>query len=435
MASYRDYIINALAKAIFKQYQSGPISQETLIQCLQKLSAQQGDWHTPLAKHLIRHLSPDLSQQQIAQAISNNKGFQTIWSQKKIHIRNYPLISTESPVINQHLYTHTRSLPQFNNPEALATWLHLDLAQLTWFAGLWRTTTQADQTHLQHYRYQQRKKHSTSALRLIEAPKAILKRIQQQIYKHILMPIPCHENTHGFRHKHDVISYTQPHANKQLLIKMDLQDFFPSIHIGRVIGLFQLLGYPYAIARILAGLCTHQTPGYISNSPLYRQSHLPQGAPTSPALSNLIAFNLDCRLSALSKKFHFEYSRYADDLLFSTNQISRKQQHHFIYWVEAIIHNEGFQLQQRKTRIRSQAQAQTACGIIVNQHINIPRREFDNFKALLYNCTRYGSASQNHNKHPDFKAHIQGRLAWFERINPEKSRKLRALFEKIQWSY
>lgn len=157
--------------------------------------------------------------------------------------------------------------------------------------------------------------------------------------------------------------------------------------------------------------------------------HLAQGAPTSPALANLAAHRLDARLSALATKEGLAYTRYADDLCFSGEFVGDR----FLGWVEAIARDERFRIHPRKTRRMHRGTRQRVTSIVVNEHPNVDRPTFDRLKATLTNCVRHGPASQNRAEHPDFRAHLQGRIAWVSMVSPRRGEKLRALFDAIRW--
>ncbi|HVK58293.1 MAG TPA: reverse transcriptase family protein, partial [Candidatus Kapabacteria bacterium] len=208
----------------------------------------------------------------------------------------------------------------------LAERLNLRANELFWFADCRGLERKISAEQLRHYRYHWIAKRDGSA-RLVEAPKQHLKSIQRFLNEMILEAIPPHEAAHGFRRGRSIKSFTTPHVGREVVLKLDLRNFFPSLTRARVRAVFLTVGYPETVAEVLAGLCTNSTPGsVIDQAPteksfylqaLYRQPHLPQGAPTSPALANLCAFRLDCRLSALAAAAGASYTRYADDLLFS----------------------------------------------------------------------------------------------------------------------
>ncbi len=191
----------------------------------------------------------------------------------------------------------------------------------------------------------------------------------------------------------------------------------------------------------MAGLCTNQVPhDVLLNNPglswrerkQYTTPHLPQGSPVSPALSNLAAFNLDMRLAALMDYMGGRYTRYADDLAFSGN-FSKATCHRLHALVCHIAMDEGFSLNTHKTRIMHQGVRQSLTGLVLNQHVNYPRHKYDKLKAILFNCCRYGANSQNRENHHDFKAHLQGKIAYVKSINPTRAVKLERLFNQIDW--
>jgi hypothetical protein len=166
---------------------------------------------------------------------------------------------------------------------------------------------------------------------------------------------------------------------------------------------------------------------------LYRRPHLPQGAPSSPALANLCSYRLDCRLDGLARSVGGQYTRYADDLLFSGPQTLARSIRRFHATVCAIVSDEGFQVNGRKTRIMSQGVRQSAVGLVVNRHANIARDEYDRLKATLHNCVRLGPVSQNRDGRTDFRAHLEGRVSFVQSVNPARGERLRAVFERIEW--
>jgi hypothetical protein len=225
-----------------------------------------------------------------------------------------------------------------------------------------------------------------------------------------------------------------------------LAQFFPSIGIARIHGLFRCLGYPWAVARRLAGLCSTITPSAVfqrlpatqrpdhAGQALYGVPHLPQGAPTSPALANLLAWTLDRRLHGLARTAGANYTRYADDLAFSGDPAFSKGLDRFRNEVETVLREEGFALNPAKTRIMPRHARQHVTGIVVNDHCNIGRAKFDALKAILHNCAINGPVGQNRAGVPDFRGHLAGRIAWVSQVNPQRGAKLWLLFDRIDWS-
>jgi retron-type reverse transcriptase len=161
--------------------------------------------------------------------------------------------------------------------------------------------------------------------------------------------------------------------------------------------------------------------------------HLPQGAPTSPALANLVAYRLDRRLAGLAAACGVTYTRYADDLTFSGGEELRRAWQRFARRVTLIAAEEGFRVNRGKTRVIGRAARQTVTGVVVNVRPNVARAEFDRLKAILTNCAKHGPATQNRENVPDFRAHLVGRVAHVAAVNSVRGRKLWGLFDRIAW--
>jgi len=341
-------------------------------------------------------------------------------------------------------------VPAIATPTELARFLDLELNELDWFADCQARERAARVEPLRHYRYRWVAKPSGS-LRMIEAPKPRLKRLQRRLLDAILLHIPPHESAHGFRAGRSVKTFVAPHVGRTIVLKMDLRDFFASISSDRVVAIFLTAGYPEPVARLLTGLCTNTVPldvwnqsARLATGPVgsavswrarrfYRQPRLPQGAPTSPALANLAAYRLDARLTGLADAAQASYTRYADDLVFSGGESFARSIGRFAIHVAAIALEEGFAVQHRKTRIMRQGVRQLAAGVVINQRINMTRHHYDRLKAILWNCARYGPHGQNRAGLADFRAHLAGCVAHAARINPERGQKLVRLFERISW--
>ena len=341
-------------------------------------------------------------------------------------------------------------IPEMETVSALAAWLNLPARHVEWLADVEGYRAAADSRSTRHYvRSWVPRRHGPP--RLIEAPKPLLKGIQQRILREILDPIPVHDAAHGFRKGRSCIGGAARHAGEHVVLCLDLKDFFPTVPIRAVHGLFRSLGYPWPVARILAGLCSTRTPpdvfdalpfGAFATSPPDRATdrdwrasfggrHLPQGAPTSPALANLCAWRLDCRLAGLARRAGAAYTRYADDLTFSGDADFARRAGGFVRAASEICADAGFPVHADKTRIMHRHKCQRVTGIVVNRHVNLPRADYDNLKAILTNCIRRGPATQNRDGAPDFRAHLEGRVAWAEHVNRARGEKLRVLFERI----
>lgn len=338
------------------------------------------------------------------------------------------------------------SIPSLATSAALSEWLGLDLPHLDWFADCRGREAAVPAGPLRHYTYRWLEKTSGKG-RLLEMPKRRLKAIQRRLLHEILDQIPPHEAAHGYRRNRSIVTFAQPHVRKAMVLRFDLQEFFPSIQPSRVHALFRAAGYPAAVARLLTGLCTNTAPPEVlaavpqrktlrqddDSGPLYRWPHLPQGAPTSPALANLCAYRLDCRLNGLARALGGTYTRYADDLAFSGGENLERCVRRLQVQVCRIALEEGFSVQIRKTRFMRRGVRQQIVGVVVNERLNVRRKDYDSLKAILHNCSRFGPSSQNREDRPDFRAYLLGRIGHVAALHPTRGQRLKVLFDQVDW--
>ncbi len=337
----------------------------------------------------------------------------------------------------------TDRLPALVTSGELADWLGISLEELDWFAACHVRGRHVAPGKLRHYNYRWIDK-SGGRKRLVESPKPRLKEIQRQILSEILDVIPPHRAANAFRSQHSTVTCASPHVGQRVVLRIDLRDFFPRIRSSRIHAVFHALGYPDGVARLLAGLCTNAIgydvlPTHDSNDrrdalwQTFGQPHLPQGAPTSPALANLCAYRLDCRLSGLACAAGANYTRYADDLVFSGGHDFERNLSRFRVFVCAIVLNERFVIRYRKTRVMRSGTQQSITGLVVNRRINVSRAKYERLKATLHNCRRFGPESQNRTGHPRFREHIQGKINYVRMTHRERGEKLQRVFDKIAW--
>ena len=337
-------------------------------------------------------------------------------------------------------------LPALPTLATLAAWLGLTAAELDWFADYPGHAARVPAGPLRHYTYQWLSQRG-GKVRLLEMPKHRLKTIQRRLLHEILDRIPPHEAAHGYRAGRSLVTYAAPHAAQKIIVRFDLRHFFPSIQSSRVHALFRTTGYPRAVARALTGVCTNVVPEEVwraspgrddrsadeSARRRFSRRHLPQGAPTSPALANLCAYGLDCRLAGLAASVGGHYTRYADDLVFSGGERLERCARRFHVAVCRVALEEGFEVHTRKTHFMRQGVRQQAGGVVLNVRPNVRRQEFDRLKATLTNCVRHGPRGQDRDGHADFRGHLAGRVAYVAMLNPARGQKLRALFDRICW--
>jgi RNA-directed DNA polymerase len=361
------------------------------------------------------------------------------------------------PQILRHLRSqqpalaHDWPVAQVDSVASLAERLELSAGQLAWLADVRGLERTVDREQLRNYRYRWMPRRS-GVPRLIEAPKARLKEIQRWVLHEILDHVPPHGAAHGFTRGRSVLTHAAVHTGQSVVLRFDLRDFFASVSAGRVYGLFRAVGYGHSVAHALTGLCTNTIPTMIWNAAarptepwliqphfwLGRQlatPHVPQGAPTSPALANLAAFGIDRRLTGLSAAFSMRYTRYADDLTFSGPRMTGRTNRTLIQLAGRIIDEEGFRLHQGKSSLRSAAQRQLVTGVVVNERPNVPRVDYDRLKARLHRLAINGPDADNPERPVALLAHLRGRVAWVAALNPRRGEKLRRLLDAIDWDH
>jgi hypothetical protein len=238
-----------------------------------------------------------------------------------------------------------------------------------------------------------------------------------------------------------VCSNAAPHAGQRVVVKFDLENFYPSVSFNRVTAIFRSLGYSREAAIWLGRLTTAALPASLvrqssSNADLqpYLGRRLPQGAPTSAALANLSAFALDLRLAGLARSFGVQYTRYSDDLTFSGDDRFLRSLAVFLPLASQIVRSERFVVNRNKRKVIRNNQRQTVTGVVVNSRPNVARRDYDVLKAILTNCIRRGPSTQNHDRHEKFAAHLLGRIGHVRQLNRTRGEKLLALFRQIDWN-
>ncbi len=315
-------------------------------------------------------------------------------------------------------------LPRLASTHDLEEWLALPEGQLTRFADLHALSANATDAFAPHYWHHLIPK-SDGNLRLIEEPKPFLKRLQRRILHGLLDLIPSHDAAFGFVPHRNAAMGAARHAGEAMVVGFDLAHFFPAIPFTRIYGLFRTIGYPRAVALHLAGMTTAITPRHILRTPnlaapdALSNRHLPQGAPTSPALANLCVLSLDRRLAGIARTIDATYTRYADDLTFSGDAHIAAV---LLRAVPDIIRDSGFQLNPHKTRVMPAHARQTVTGLNVNQRVNLPRPTYDLIKATIHHLSRPDDPRRR-DRH--FLTRFAGQIAWLEQIHPQRGARLR----------
>lgn len=268
---------------------------------------------------------------------------------------------------------------------------------------------------------------SSGGLREIRSPATALKIIQKKLNQALQCVYEPRRPAHGFVKSRSVVTNARLHAGAKFMLNLDLKDFFPSINFGRVRGMFMARPYKLApeAATVLAKICCFE-------------NQLPQGAPTSPAVSNMICAKLDAELQRLAQRYNCLYSRYADDLTFSTHASSfPKSLARFVARpggpetlvggeLERAVLGNGFQINPLKTRLQTKSRRQEVTGLTVNRFPNVKRQYVNQVRAMLHAWRLFGldkAEADFRNQYdrkrrnpkappPSFKRVVKGKLAY-----------------------
>jgi retron-type reverse transcriptase len=230
----------------------------------------------------------------------------------------------------------------------------------------------------------------TGGKRTLHAPIPELKQLQRRILRRLLARLKTHPAATGFERGESFATNARRHVGKAVVMRMDIHDFFPSIRVRRIGDYFRAIGWNRESANLLLTLCTWN-------------GALPQGAPTSPRLSNLVNFRLDARLAGLSARNGATYTRYADDLTFSFAEDDRNSVGRVRYAARLILEEEGYRYHRRKFQVRRRHQRQQVTGLVVNQQVNLSRSTRRWLRAVQHRAKHHGtplSSSGSFPSHP-----------------------------------
>src|SRR5262245_45378191 len=278
---------------------------------------------------------------------------------------------------------------------------------------LWTLYRAPDDVRYRHFEIPKR----SGGMRQIHAPIGLVRDLQDRLHTELKQLYRAHPNAHGFIDGRSVASNAGDHAGKRWVLNIDLEDFFPTINFGRVRGL--LLRPPFELGAPAAAVCAQIVT--------YRNG-LPQGAPTSPVLSNFIAATLDRRLLRLAREHKLAYSRYADDITFSSDRPQfppslavREEIEGGGFKVaagdalEQAIRASGFAINAKKMRIQGRGVHQSVTGLCVNARVNVERRRIRRLRAMLHAWQKFGGVKAGAEHLSKYRG--PGRRSWHN--NPE----------------
>jgi retron-type reverse transcriptase len=320
-------------------------------------------------------------------------------------------------------------LPVLHTPADLANALGLTIPKLRWLCFHAEVATR-----IHYVQFEVPKK--SGGTRTLSAPHRTLAAAQEWVLANVLAKLPVEAPAHGFVLGRSTLTNAAPHAGRDVVVNLDLEGFFPAVGFARVRHVFRRLGYSGAVATLLALLCTEcprkrvvyaGTPYFVATGP----RGLPQGACTSPALSNQVARKLDRRLAGLARKLGLTYTRYADDLTFSAGPGFRGKVGYLIARVRHVAADEGFVVNAKKTRVLRPESRQTVTGLVVNVAPAVPRRVVRRLRAILHRAKAEGLEAQNREGHPNFRGWVEGMIAYVAMAKPEVGRVLRKALDEV----
>jgi retron-type reverse transcriptase len=326
------------------------------------------------------------------------------------------------------------NLPILHATQELADAMGVQLAELRFLAFDRRVS------RISHYRrFAMAKK--TGGERIISAPMPRLKRAQYWVLDNVLARVPLHAAAHGFVAGRSIVSNALPHVGRNVVVNLDLKDFFPSVAMPRVKGVFRQLGYSEQVATTLALLCTERkTDEVVVDGEKFFVGHkervLPQGAPTSPALTNILCRRLDARLQGAAQKLGFRYTRYADDLTFSADATAAKLVGKMLWRAKQIVIAEGFTPHPEKEQVMRKRGQQHVTGIVVNSKPSLDRDTIKRFRATLFQVEKDGPQGKQWNGNSNIISALEGYAHFIVMVDKERGlpylQRVHAL--KTKWS-
>jgi retron-type reverse transcriptase/sRNA-binding protein len=315
-------------------------------------------------------------------------------------------------------------LPPLATPQALAEAMGLSVPELK-FLSFHREVARV--THYRRFALPKK----TGGERIISAPMPRLKRAQYWVLDNVLAKVPCHEAAHGFLPGRSIVTNAATHTGQGVVINLDLKDFFPSVAYPRIKGVFAALGYPEAVATVLALLCSENVSDTleVDGEPFHvggtaRERVLPQGAPTSPMLTNILCRRLDRRLQGLAAKLGFRYTRYADDLTFSASGDGEALVGRLLRQVHHVLKDEGFTPHPDKQHVMRRGARQEVTGVVVNDGPSVSRTQRRALRAALHRAGTAGVGQATWNGTPASRDTLLGQAQFVRMVNATQGGKL-----------
>lgn len=259
-----------------------------------------------------------------------------------------------------------------------------------------------------------------SKSRTIEAPGKNLKKRQRWILENILEKIPVSDNAHGFVKNRSIVSNAKCHVGQEYVLNMDIKNFFPTIAKDAIVKIFHDLGYTTPVSELLADICC-------------AKGYLPQGAPTSPYLANVVCFDMDSEIQKLADVNNAIYTRYADDITFSYNE----EIPDIVSEIERILKKYGFAPNLLKTHLDSGNRRKLVTGLLVNEQVRVPKTFKRKLKQEIYYCKKFGVIAHLENsgteKCVNYREHLYGKAYYIKMVEPEAGEEFLNQLDDIRW--
>ncbi len=257
--------------------------------------------------------------------------------------------------------------------------------------------------------------------RVITAPSMKLKLRQRWILDEILENVPVSRYCHGFVTGRSIVTNAREHIGKKQILVMDIQDFFPSVKESQVRDIFRMIGYSASVSECLAAICCYN-------------GELPQGAPTSPYLSNLRCREMDGRLGKIAERYGLVYTRYADDMTFSGD----RELDFLVPLVEGELVRNGFVSNQEKMRIFRENDRKMVTGLLVKENgLRVPKQLKRKLRQEIYYCKKFGVSTHLQNTAKDgrvnFREYLYGKAYFIKMVEPENGEYFLQQLDSIQW--
>lgn len=213
--------------------------------------------------------------------------------------------------------------------------------------------------------------------RLIHSPENSLKKLQKTIKYRLFDGLKVHPGCKGFEFLESIATNAIEHVGKAVIIKIDIRDFFHSTGEDKIFNYLRKIGWNVEASELLTKLTTHK-------------GSLPQGAPTSPKLSNLVNYRLDTRLAGFAQSVDASYTRFADDITFSINEDDSEKIQQILSFTRQILLENGYRPNKRKIRVCRQHQQQKVTGLVVNKKMQLPRETRRWLRAVKHRYAKTG---------------------------------------------